>query len=175
MRARLLPAGDTAILVEVGGVDDVLALTAALRSAGLPEIVELVPAARTVLVQCRDGQLDELTAGVTRIAADTEPGAASGADRPAVLIGVRYDGADLDEVARLVGLSRPEVVAKHTGKPWRAAFIGFAPGFAYLTGGAAELDVPRRRSRGPACRPVRSRWPVASVRFIRGPPRVGGS
>ena len=32
----------------------------------------------------------------------------------------------------------------HTGTPWRAAFVGFAPGFAYLTGGATRLQVPRR-------------------------------
>ena len=49
MRARLLPAGDAAILVEVGGVEDVLALTAALRDndSAVLEPWSTVPAATT--------------------------------------------------------------------------------------------------------------------------------
>ena len=57
---------------------------------------------------------------------------------------MHYDGPDLEEVCALTGLSRAELVAAHTGTPWRAAFVGFAPGFAYLTGGDERLQVPRR-------------------------------
>ncbi len=45
------------------------------------------------------------------------------------------------------------MVAAHTGTAWTAAFSGFAPGFAYLTGGDPRLSVPRRaepRTRVPA-------------------------
>jgi KipI family sensor histidine kinase inhibitor len=55
-----------------------------------------------------------------------------------------YDGPDLAAVAALTGLSEREVVAAHTGMPWRVAFGGFAPGFAYLVGGDPRLQVPRR-------------------------------
>jgi KipI family sensor histidine kinase inhibitor len=66
----------------------------------------------------------------------------------AVEIPVVYDGPDLADVARLTGLAADEVVAAHTGTPWRVAFSGFAPGFAYLVGGDPRLAVPRReRSR----------------------------
>ena len=41
-------------------------------------------------------------------------------------------------------LSEADVVAAHTGTSWRIAFGGFAPGFAYLTGGDPRLQVPRR-------------------------------
>ena len=64
-----------------------------------------------------------------------------------------YDGPDLAEVARLTGLGEDEVVAAHAGTPWRVAFGGFAPGFAYLVGGDPRLQVPRRdepRTRVPA-------------------------
>jgi KipI family sensor histidine kinase inhibitor len=44
----------------------------------------------------------------------------------------------------LTGLGADGVVAAHTGTPWRVAFGGFAPGFAYLTGGDPRLDVARR-------------------------------
>ena len=63
---------------------------------------------------------------------------------------VRYDGPDLDEVARLTGLTHAEVVAAHTGTPWRVAFGGFAPGFAYLVDGDPRLHVPRRERPRPS-------------------------
>ena len=59
-------------------------------------------------------------------------------------IGVRYDGADLTEVAELVGLTTDEVIAAHTGQAWTVGFCGFAPGFGYLHGENADLRVPRR-------------------------------
>jgi KipI family sensor histidine kinase inhibitor len=64
--------------------------------------------------------------------------------RADVEIEVVYDGPDLDEVARLTGMSAEEVVAAHTGTLWRVGFGGFAPGFAYLVGGDSRLEVPRR-------------------------------
>ena len=66
------------------------------------------------------------------------------ADRPTVEIPVQYDGPDLDEVCKLTGLTRDEVVNAHTHTPWRVAFTGFSPGFAYLCGGDSRLQVPRR-------------------------------
>lgn len=32
----------------------------------------------------------------------------------------------------------------HTGQTWTVAFVGFAPGFGYLTGQDHRLHVPRR-------------------------------
>ena len=49
-----------------------------------------------------------------------------------MIIPVRYDGADLDDVARLLDISVEEVVARHTGRVWRCRFIGFTAGFGYL-------------------------------------------
>jgi KipI family sensor histidine kinase inhibitor len=61
-----------------------------------------------------------------------------------VEIPVVYDGPDLAEVAGLTGLSPEAVIARHTGAEHVAAFLGFQPGFAYLTGGDEALHVPRR-------------------------------
>ena len=63
-----------------------------------------------------------------------------------VTIAVVYDGDDLDEVARLTGLSTTEVVAAHTEQAWTVAFGGFAPGFGYLVGTDTRLHVSRRSS-----------------------------
>jgi KipI family sensor histidine kinase inhibitor len=42
-----------------------------------------------------------------------------------------YDGPDLDETAALSKLSVDEIVAMHSGREYRAFFVGFLPGFAY--------------------------------------------
>jgi len=47
---RVLPFGDAALLVEVDGLPEVLALTAAVRTARPAGVLDVVPAARTVLV-----------------------------------------------------------------------------------------------------------------------------
>ena len=77
------------------------------------------------------------------------PGTGTAAGSHEVEVAVVYDGPDLEEVARLTGLTPDEVVAAHTGTPWRVAFGGFAPGFAYLVGGDPRLAVPRRDTSRP--------------------------
>lgn len=138
---NVVPFGDAALLVELDDLDAVLALAAAARAAELAGVLDVVPAARTLLLVVEPGTaLDPLLRRVTSLS--PEPVPASAGD--AVQIDVVYDGPDLAEVARLTGLAEEEVVAAHTGRPWRIAFGGFAPGFAYLTGGDPRLAVPRR-------------------------------
>ena len=138
------------MLLEVDGLPAVLDLAAAVRQAaadrrpGFTDVVDVVPAATTVLVTVEEGHgVGALTAAVARL--NVVPGSGARADAgEAVLVAVTYDGPDLAEVAALTGLSAAEVVAAHTGTPWRVAFGGFAPGFAYLVGGDPRLRVPRR-------------------------------
>ena len=65
------------------------------------------------------------------------------------VIPVRYDGPDLDDVARWTGTSRGEVISLHEGGRYWVAAIGFLPGFAYLRGLDEKLVVPRRASPRP--------------------------
>jgi KipI family sensor histidine kinase inhibitor len=58
-------------------------------------------------------------------------------------IDVRYDGSDLDEVAKLSGLETRAVVTRHAHAEYTVLFLGFRPGFAYLGGLPRELEVPR--------------------------------
>ena len=144
----LLTCGEHAVLVEVAGLEEVLALAQAVReavaagSAGFTDIVDIVPAARTVLVVVRN----DAPMGLVRQALSTLPDAQPD-ELPSgetLEVPVHYDGPDLGEVARLTGLSVAGVIAAHTGTEWKVAFGGFAPGFAYLTGGDPRLEVPRR-------------------------------
>ena len=151
---RFLRCGREALLVEVDDLDAALALYAALRTAALPGVVDLVPAARTVLIRLDPAVTSP--AAVQRATAELEIGGRRPTGAGTVEIPVRYDGPDLAEVAKRTGLRPDEVIALHTGSRWTAAFAGFAPGFGYLTGGDPRLDVPRRDS-------PRARIPAGSV------------
>lgn len=139
---RILPYGDHALLVELDDLDAVLALYRGLDASRPDGVVELVPAARTiaVVVEPRILPLSAAAGWLER----TAPLAAADVEERLVELEVVYDGEDLEEVARLTGLSPSEVVAAHTGATWRVAFGGFAPGFAYLVTEGDALAVPRR-------------------------------
>jgi KipI family sensor histidine kinase inhibitor len=139
---KVLPCGDSGLLVEVDGLPEVLALADAVRAAPPAGVLDVVAAARTVLLCVEPGtDLAALRRAVLDL--DVEPGTPQ-PDGDRVEIEVVYDGPDLDEVGELTGLGRVGVVEAHTATPWRVAFGGFAPGFAYLVGGDPRLEVPRR-------------------------------
>ncbi len=140
--------GDQALLLQFDSTAEVLAWSDVLRDADLPGVVDIVPASRTVLVKLHRPRY-QLAArqalSKLRLAPEAIAEATAAADvRADVVIDVVYDGADLDEVAKLTGLSPRDVVAAHTETPWRVGFYGFSPGFAYLVGGDDRLNVPRR-------------------------------
>lgn len=146
--------GDQALLLEFDSTADVLAWTDTLQRAGLPGVLDIVPASRTVLVKL-DGPryLAPTRQRLKQLSPEQSIAEGTTADEPDAVIEVIYDGADLDAVAELTGLSTAEVIAAHTGTLWRVGFGGFAPGFAYLVGGDPRLQVPRRdepRTRVPA-------------------------
>ncbi|AHK28158.1 Uncharacterized protein ybgJ [Rhodococcus opacus PD630] len=140
---RILDVGESAVLAEFEDLGTVLAHFRALDKSRPPGVVEVIPAARTILVRFDHGATSRDR--VAKWVRTTESEATVAEDAPdEIRIDVRYDGPDLEDVAELTGLGVDGVVAAHTGTPWTVAFCGFAPGFGYLTGGAPELHVPRR-------------------------------
>lgn len=139
---RFLPVNRHAILVELADLQQTLVLLSALQAEPIDGVQELVPAARTILVQFAPHIISAAQL-VRRIAACDLQGAVQRSD-VLVQIPVRYDGEDLAEVAEILGVSPEEVVRRHTGSEWSVAFTGFAPGFAYLSGGDPLFQVPRR-------------------------------
>lgn len=154
---RVLPVGPHALLVELADGEHAEAFHAELllrrERGGLPAVREIVPAARTVLL---DGIAERTPGARDRFARElaawrVEPPRREG--REPVEIPVVYDGPDLGEVAALWGVATGEVAALHSRTAFRVAFCGFAPGFGYLTGLPERLHVPRRttpRTRVPA-------------------------
>lgn len=153
MSERIVPAGDRALLVQLGDRidpalhDRVLRLYASLQAEPPPGVEEVVPGYASVLVY-----YDPLA---------TRPAALAGQLRrrlealpalplpPAALVElpVCYGGEfgpDLPEVARRTGLAPEEVVRRHAAPTYRVYCLGFLPGFAYLGGLDPLLAVPRR-------------------------------
>lgn len=146
---RVVPYGDSALLIELDGLPEVLAVADALRESPPAAAVDIVPAARTVLLTFEPGtDLATPRRAVLALSSAALTSPARSRSFPTagevVEIDVVYDGPDLEEVGALTGLGAAGVVTAHTGTPWRVAFSGFVPGFAYLTGGDPRLHVPRR-------------------------------
>jgi KipI family sensor histidine kinase inhibitor len=137
VKTAIRPAGDRGALIDVA--DSAAAISLAQALAGRADLVDVVPGHRTVLVTWHAGPPPDLAELVTRA---VEVGPAREAGRP-FEIPVVYDGVDLDEVARIARLSPEEVVVRHAAAEYTVAFLGFAPGFAYLLGGDERLQVPR--------------------------------
>jgi KipI family sensor histidine kinase inhibitor len=157
------PLGEAAWTIQLGDRVDpliharVLELAASLQAAALAGVREIVPAYAAVTVffdpargnaeQIREwiakvGRSDGLTVARSGAASDRPPVLPS--SRPPVEIPVHYDGPDLEFVASRTGLTRDEVIRRHSGRAYTVYLLGFAPGFAYLGDLDASLILPRR-------------------------------
>jgi KipI family sensor histidine kinase inhibitor len=135
--------GTRAVLAELSGTQDVLALQALLLENPLPGQQDVLAAAETVLVKA-DSPASARRIGALLLQLDlTTP---THRDGGLVVLDTVYDGEDLAEVGTLTGLGADGVIAAHSGQIWTVAFAGFAPGFGYMVGENQALEVPRRSS-----------------------------
>jgi len=155
---RLLPLGDMAWIVEFGSsIDDatherVMGLAQALadaRACGqFSGIVEWVPAYASLTVHFAadehgDAALDAADALLT-LARDTAALSRPGRRwRLPVCFDAEF-APDLEELARARDLSPQQVLALMTGTAFRVYMLGFQPGFPYMGGLPAALELPRR-------------------------------
>jgi KipI family sensor histidine kinase inhibitor len=123
------------------------AASEALRAAAFPEVADVVPGARTVLVELHPGA--EPSEALVRAVEASPPNAAEGAaatEGTLHEIAVTYDGEDLPAIAASIRLRPEDVIELHTSVEYTVAFIGFQPGFPYLLGLPEQLAVPRLSS-----------------------------
>ncbi|MFF1383921.1 carboxyltransferase domain-containing protein [Arthrobacter sp. NPDC058288] len=137
------PVGTRAVLAELPGTQEVLALQTLLLESPLPGQVDVLAAAQTVMVRA-DSPAAARRMGALLLELDLTARAKQ--DGGLVFIDTVYDGEDLAEVGRLTGLGAEGVIKAHTGQVWTVAFAGFAPGFGYMVGENQTLEVPRRSS-----------------------------
>ena len=155
---RGIPAGDAGLLLE----SDIPAvrLAAAITEAGLPGVIDVVPGQRAVLVITIPGSWDP--GGLVSVIGALPIREPDSSQAPAVEIPAVYDGPDLGEVARLAGMTVGEVIEAHSQGDYTVAWLGFSPGFGYLTG----LD--RRLASVPRLASPRPKVPAGSVAIAGG-------
>jgi KipI family sensor histidine kinase inhibitor len=141
---RVLPVREDCVLVELSDLGETLALFEALQDHPIAGIREIIPAARTLLIEFDPLEISAEALG--SVVASYLGGESKASSGSLVEIPVHYDGEDLAEVAAILGVTSEEVVRLHGAAEYLVAFTGFAPGFAYLAGGDPRLAVPRRKS-----------------------------
>jgi inhibitor of KinA len=158
---KMLPAGDTALVVEFGEAIDrrlsaaVLALAQRLNEVPLDGVLETVPTFRSLMVHfdplvlpaaALEARIGELMQGLRMTAT------AGRLWRLPACYDARL-APDLDDVAGRIGLSPRQVVERHSAVTYHVYMLGFLPGQAYLGDLPAELALARRsepRQRIPA-------------------------
>jgi KipI family sensor histidine kinase inhibitor len=116
------------------------AASEALRAAAFPEVSDVVPGARTVIVELAPGA-DPSEALVRAL--EAEPPKAVAARGTLHEIAVNYDGEDLPSIAAMRDMRPEDVIELHMSVEYTVAFIGFQPGFPYMLGLPERLAVPR--------------------------------
>jgi KipI family sensor histidine kinase inhibitor len=151
---RLLPSGDSAITVEFSrNIDDaanrrVLALDRTLADEPISGVSETVPTYRSLLVHYDPTRIDFDTLGKKLVELAQRPVPAAENSRRwriPVLYGGEH-GIDLEDVAKTLGTTPDDIVARHIAGDYRVAMIGFTPGWSYLSGLQESLHLSRRQN-----------------------------
>jgi inhibitor of KinA len=149
---RIVPAGDSAVVVEFADVvdvatsDRVIAVARRIRAAKLPGVRDVVPTYRSAAVYFDPLKTDvrELRARLESDSPDPVVGAVR--ERSPIRIPVSYGGGagpDLDEVAAFAGIDRRMVIALHCAPTYQVFMLGFLPGFAYMGSVDERIAAPR--------------------------------
>jgi KipI family sensor histidine kinase inhibitor len=152
--------GDAAVLAEPMSLAEARSRAAAIRRAGWPGVLDVVPGLASVLVTLDPAvtDVDAVSHALARL--DPTPGEVPVGTT--VVVPTVFDGPDLEEAAERSGLGPEQVVAELAGALLEVAVLGFSPGFAYLVGLPPTLEGLPRRSRP---RPV---VPAGSVAVAGG-------
>ncbi len=151
---RILPSGDAAITVEFSRTIDadanrrVLALDRHLAREPIMGITETVPTYRSLLVHY-DPLLIPFDALGEQLAVLGQLPVPAAVPTRRWRVPVAYggeNGIDLEDVARTLGITPDEVVARHVAGDYRVAMIGFTPGWSYLSGLPADMQMSRRQN-----------------------------
>ena len=143
--------GAQAVLVEFGETidtaihDQVLRLDASLPDA-MPGFLEAVPAYASLLVVF-DPILTDHREVTDRLARLIERAPLLNGSEKTRTIEVCYDpefGPDLGKVAERMGVTEEQVIAAHLSGNYKVFMYGFAPGYAYLAGVPAVIQLPRK-------------------------------
>ena len=162
---RFLPAGDQALVMELGDTIEeacsmaIRSLVTSIRAEQVPGVTEMIPSYRSILVLYDPmvSGFDVLVQALSSLFSRLDVHAAPKGD--VLVVPVLYGGEvgpDLPFVAEHAGMSEEQVVAVHASRDYLIYMLGFTPGFTYLGGMDERIATPRLE------RP-RERIPAGSV------------
>jgi len=169
MDVRILPAGDSAWLIELPERIDAaineraIEIAHAIEHCGLP-VTDIVVGYRSVMAYFDplDSRTNDLESRLQEMA--TAPSGGRSVSGATVEVPVCYDGAygpDLGDVAAFDRCTPEEAIAIHLSREYRVFMVGFVPGFAYMAPLDPRIASPRRRS-------PRVKVPAGSVAVAAG-------
>jgi KipI family sensor histidine kinase inhibitor len=131
----------TGALIDLGRLEHAKIVAAQARRLDVGgRLWEVIPAARTVYLQAAPEHLDKVLARL----GDAPAEAVVREERRLIEVPVRYDGQDLDYVARQLRMDADGFVRRHSTMEYEVAFFGFAPGQAFFGELPDDLRLPRR-------------------------------
>ncbi len=157
------PLGDQGLIVRFATSlsDDAnraaIAFAKRLETVAPPGVREVHPNLVSVLLKYDPAQIgyDRLAGEVRLLFGGDDRATPAGARHR---VPVAFDGADIEDVARRIGLTVPAFIGEHCARPLRALATGFAPGFVYCGFHPETFDLPRRTN-------VRAKVPAGTVIF----------
>lgn len=155
MEYRLLLAGDSGLVIEFGNQiseeinGKISAFCQAYAAAPIKGVSEIVPTFRSVILyyDCSRISCAKLQKKVQRLLNNMSDAVKT--KKKIYEIPVCYEEAfapDMENVEAHTGLSREEIIRRHTGTDYLIYMLGFLPGFAYLGGMDPALVTPRLQS-----------------------------
>ena len=149
---RFLPCGDSAMTVEFSSDMNertnrqIRYVAAALAEKGVKGISECVPTFCSLTVYYDPFRISakKIKSTILSIMAGYREDA--GETRRVFLIPVCYDGQhapDMEDVCKLTGLTKEQVISIHAGTDYLLYMLGFLPGFPYLGGMDKRIEDPR--------------------------------
>lgn len=149
------PLGDSGVLVVIGNSispeinKKVRAFTLKVERKKIDGVLEMIPAYADVLIHYNPFviSLKDLLAVLKALELDSLKG--SQANPKTLIVPVCYErnyAPDMKVVCGLSGLSKDEVIIRHTSTDYLVYMLGFTPGFCYLGGLDNRLAMPRRKN-----------------------------
>jgi inhibitor of KinA len=152
VECRLVPAGDSTLIVEFADkIDPVInaaaiALAASVRAADIAGVRDVAAAYRSVAIHFDPLRVDygQLVARVRRETSHLEPAMSDPGETIQVPVCYAPEyGPDLADVAAFAGITEAEAVILHSARTYRVFMLGFTPGFTYMGVVDERIAAPR--------------------------------